>query len=183
MALDSETAGSFTGGSDSSQLSMFVVRIGNPVDSSIVSDTVMGRVTTNDLVVLVSSVLSNPVTVQHPKSSQSTTHTLLSLRPEVTGWLELVDTDRSRLTANNTLGDWSLPASSSDSGPVDDVTFFGLEAKFSGLVDSGRVVDPADDGELSVLPGPDSEDEVHEIRLFLPPKFFEILVGSHLSQI
>ena len=41
------------------------------------------------------------------------------------------------------------------------------------------MVDTRNDGKLSVLPVSDSEDEVHEVTLFLSPKFFQVLIGSH----
>lgn len=180
MSFDSETATGFTSGGDSSQLSVFLVGLGDPADVGVVSDGVVGGINTDDFVVFVGSVLGDPVAVEHSESSQSSADPLLSLGSEVAGGLELVDTDWGGLSSDDTLGDGSLSASSSDSGSVDDVALLGLEAEFTGLVGTGGVVDAGDDGELSVLPGAYSEDEVHEVGLFLPPQLFQIFVGSHV---
>ena len=66
--------------------------------------------------------------------------------------LELVDTLVNGLAVNDTLGDGSLAASSSDSDSVDHVALLGLVAELSGLVGSAGSVDLVNDGELSVLP-------------------------------
>ena len=95
------------------------------------------------------------------------------------GRLELVDTFISWLTVDLSLVDWSLSASSSDSDSVDDIALLSFESELSCLVWSGRPVAFVDDWELSVFPGSDSEKESHDIRLFLTPKFFKILVCSH----
>lgn len=93
----------------------------------------------------------------------------------------MVDTDGGGFSGDDTFGDGSFSSSSSDSASVDDVSFFGFVSEFSGFVDSGGVVDSADDGQLSVLPGSDSEDEVHQVALFFTPEFFKVLVCSHYA--
>jgi len=182
VTLDSKTSAGLTSRSDSSQLSVLLVGLGNPVDSGVVSDAVVVGVNANDLVVFVGSVLSNPIAVQDSQAAESSTDSLFSLGAEVSGGLELVDTDGSRLSRDDTFGDGSFATSSSDSASVDDIAFFGLEAELSGLVGARGVVDSADDGQLSVLPGADSEDEVHQVALFLSPEFFKVLIGSHTTK-
>ena len=95
------------------------------------------------------------------------------------GLLDLSDTLVDGLTADNSLVDWSLSSSSSDSNSVDNVSLLGLESEGSGLLSSGWSVDLVADGELSVLPGSDSEDESHNIRLLLSPELLEVFVGTH----
>lgn len=180
MTLNSESSVGLSSRGQSSKLSMLVLGSGDPVDSWIVSDGVMGWVDKNDLIVFVGSVLGNPVTVQDSESLEGSAGSLLSLGSEVSGGLQLIDTNRGWLSSDDTLGDWSLPATSSNSDSVDDIAVFGLESQSSGFVGSGRLVGPVDDWQLSVLPSPDSENEVHSVGLFLPPEFFEILVGSHV---
>ena len=68
------------------------------------------------------------------------------------GWLELVDTLVDWFTVDNTLANWSLSATSSDSNSVDDVALLGLVTELSGLVESAWSVNLVDDGELSVFP-------------------------------
>ena len=179
VTLDSETSAGFSCGGDSSKFSVLVVGVGNPVDSGVVPDSIVGGVNHDNLVVFVCSVLADPVAVEHSQSSESTASTFLSLGSEVSGGLELVDTNGSGLAGDNTLGHGSLSSSSSNSDSVDNVALLGLEAELAGLFGTRGVVDSGDDWELSVFPGPDSEDEVHQVTLFLAPKFFKVLVGSH----
>ena len=158
---------------------MLVLRLSDPVYSWIISDAVVGCVNHNHLVVLVRSVLRNPITVKHTKASDSSSDSFFGLRSQVSGGFQLVDTDAGGFSADDTLGDWSLPATPSDSNPVDDVAVLGLVAEFSGFVGSGWFVGPGDDGHLPVLPSSDSEDEGHDIRLLLPPYLFQIFVRTH----
>ena len=180
MALDSETSVGFSGGGQSSEFSMLVLGSGDPVDSGVVSDGIVSGVDEDDFVILVGSILGDPVAVEYSESLEGSSGSLFGLGPEISSGLELVDTDGRGLSADDTLGDGSLSATSSDSDSVDDVAVFGLETESSGLVGSRRLVGSVDDGQLSVLPGSDSEDEVHGIGLFLSPEFFEIFVGSHV---
>lgn len=169
VALHAQASARLACRSDASQLSVLLMRSSDPVDARVVADGVVGGVHQDHLVVFVGSVLGNPVTVEHSQATEGATDTLLSLGAEVAGGLELVDTHGGRLSSHDTLGDGSLAASSADAGAVDDVAVLGLVAEFAGLVGARGVVDSGDDGELTVLPGADSEDEVHEVALFLAP--------------
>lgn len=152
----------------------------DPVDSGVVSDGIMSWVHENDLIVLVDTVLADPIAVQDSESSKSSPNSFLGLWSKISCWLELVDTDWGGLSADNTPVHWSLSASSSDPNSVDNEAILGLIAEFSGLVGSGGVINTGDDGELSVLPGPNSHKESHDVTLLLAPKFFQILVDTHL---
>jgi hypothetical protein len=68
----------------------------------------------------------------------------------------VVDTLSDGFTVSGTLGDRLLSVSSSDSDSVDNVALLGLVAQSSSLVGSRRSGCSVDDGELSVLPTPDS---------------------------
>ena len=92
MALHSEASTGFACRGSSSHFTVLVGRVADPVDAGIVADAVVRGVCKDDLVVLVGTVLGNPVRVQHSKGAQSTTNTLLGLRPEVASGLQLVDT-------------------------------------------------------------------------------------------
>lgn len=158
---------------------MLLVGASDPVDVGVVADGVVGGVAEDHFVVFVGSVLTDPVAVEHAEGSEGSANALLGLGAEVAGGLELVDTHGSRLSSDDSLGDGSLAASSADAGSVDDVALLGLVAEFAGFVGTGGVVDSDDDGQLAVLPSADSEDEVHQVALFLPPEFFQVFVGSH----
>lgn len=113
---------------------MLLVGLGNPVDSRIVADGVVGGVSEDNLEVFVGAVLGNPIGVEHSEATQGSANSLFGLGPEVSGRLELVDSDRSGLTSDDTLGDGSLSSTSSDADSVDNITLLGLVAEFAGLV-------------------------------------------------
>lgn len=86
----------------------------DPVNSWVVLDCIVGGVDANDLIVLVSGVLVDPIRVQNSQSSYSSSNSLLSDALQVPCELELSDTLVLGLAINNALGDGLLPASSSD---------------------------------------------------------------------
>jgi hypothetical protein len=147
-------------GGKTSGFSVLVNGVGDPVDSGITSDSLVRRVDTNDLVVLVDTVLVDPVRVQDAQVSAPPADTLLGGSPEAPLELEVVDTLSDGLTVGGTLGDGLLSVSSSDSDSVDDVALLGLVTQSSSLVGSGRSGCSVDDGELSVLPTPRAERSV-----------------------
>jgi hypothetical protein len=133
----------------------------------------------DDLVVLVDSVLVDPVRVQDPQVGTSTTDTLLSGGLEASLELEVVDTLPNGLTVGGTcssashishpmltlrnshnrltLGSGSLPVTPPDPDSVDDVSLLGLVTQPPGLVGPGRPGSPVDDRELTVLPTTDDD--------------------------
>lgn len=112
----------------------------------------MVGVNKDDFVELESTVLTYPVGVENSEVGASSSDSLLSDGSVGSGWLELVDTLVDWLTVNNTLANWSLSTSSSDSNSVDNVSLLGLVSELSGLIDSAWSVNLVDDGELSVFP-------------------------------
>ncbi len=74
-----------------------VDRLGNPVDASVTTDSLVLRVDEDDLVVLVGGVLVDPVGVQDTQVGAAAADTLLSGGTESTLVLELVDTHVGRL--------------------------------------------------------------------------------------
>ena len=77
----------------------------------------------------------------------------------------LLDTGILWLTVVDTLGD--------------DITLLGLISESVSLVWARRLAGSVDGRQLSVLPGSDSENESHNIRLLLVPQLLEVLVSSH----
>lgn len=75
---------------------------------------------------------------------------------------------------------WSLSTSSSDSNSINNIAVFSFVSELSSFVRSSWMVDSGDDRELSVLPGSNSHKESKNVALFLSPKFFQILVDTHV---
>lgn len=131
---------------------MLVFVGGDPVNSGVSSDGLVEGVNHDDFEEFEGSVLTNPVRVEDSEVSASSADSLLSNSSVRSGGLELVDTLVDGLSVNNTLGDGSLTASTSDSNSVDNVSLLGLVTELSGLISAAGSVDFVDDGKLSVLP-------------------------------
>lgn len=65
------------------ELSVFLDRLGDPVDLGIPPDGLVERVDEDDLEVLVGRVLADPVGAEDAESLQTTTDTLLARRTKV----------------------------------------------------------------------------------------------------
>jgi hypothetical protein len=134
----------------------------------------------DDLVVVVGTILVDPVGVQDTEVTRAATDALLGDRPEVADGGD-EDTLRGGLTVDDTLGNRPLAATTTDGNAVDDVALLGLVAETPGLVGASGVVDPADLGELPVLPSADAEEEAEHIALLLAPELLEVLVSAHFG--
>lgn len=141
-----------TSGSDTSAFSVLLLGAGDPVDSGVSSDGLVAGVNHDDFEELEGSVLTYPVGVEYSQVAAFSADSLLSDGSVGSGGLKLVDTLVNWFTVNNTLGDWLLSATSSDSDSVDNVTLLGFVTELSGLVESAWSVDLVDDWKLSVLP-------------------------------
>lgn len=179
VSLISKSSVALSGGSQTSEFSMFVHGVANPVDSGVISDGIVLGVNADDLEELVGSVFRDPEGVEDSQGRHSLTDSFFSNRSEGSLALELGNTLTGRLSVDDTLGHGSFSSSSSDLNSVDHVSLFGLVTESSGLVRSGRSGGSVDGGQLSVFPSSNTEDKSHHISLFLSPKFFQIFVSSH----
>ena len=179
-ASGEETSVLLTSGGKTSALSVLLLVRSDPVDLGVSSDSLVVGVNKDDFEELEGSVLADPVGVEDSEVSASSSDSLFSDSSVRSVGLKLVDTLVDGFTVDNTLGDWLLSATSSDSDSVNDVTLLSLVTELSGLIGSGRSGTFVDDWELSVFPCSHSEDESQNVRLLLSPKFFKILVSSHL---
>ena len=152
VAASEETSVLLASSGEAAGFSVLVLVGGNPVDSGVSSDSLVSGVNKDDLIELEGSILTNPVRVEDSEVSATSANTLLSNSSVGSGGLELVDTLVDGLAVNNTLGDGSLAATTSDSNSVDNVALLGLVSELSGLIGTGWSVDLVNDGELSVLP-------------------------------
>jgi hypothetical protein len=165
---------------DSSKTARFTVlvdRVGDPVDTGIATDSLVRRIDKDDFKVLVSSVLVDPVRVQHTEVSTLTANTFFSSGTERTLVLQLRNTLIDRLTESSTLRNRSLTATTTHTDTVDDKTLLGLVTQTTSLVRTRRARSTVNDIQLSEFPTSNTEQETGNIRLLLSGKFFEILVG------
>lgn len=139
-------------GGKASGISALVLVGSNPVNSGVTGDSLVLGVNKDDFEELESSILANPVRVEDSEVSAASSDSLLSNSSVGSARLELVDTLIDGLTVNDTLRDWSLSTTSSDSDSVDHVSLLGLVSELSGLVGTTGSVTLVNDGELSVFP-------------------------------
>ena len=178
-----KTSRFLTGGGETSELSVGLLTGADPVDAGVVSDSGVVGVDHDDFVEFVRSILSNPVGVEDSEVRALAANTLFSGRLVSSLLLELADTLVDGLSEDGSLSNGTLTSSTSDADSVDNVTLRSLVTELSGLIGSGRSLALVDDGELSVFPGADSEDETEEIGLLSLPHFFEVLVCAHNNYI
>ena len=119
--------------SESTTLTAFLDRITNPVHTRITTNSTVRRINQNNLVVLVSGILGNPVRVEDTQILASGSDTRLSKCLQAAGWLELGDTLRGWLTVYNSLADWRS-ASTTDTDSVDDKSLLGLVSQASVIM-------------------------------------------------
>jgi hypothetical protein len=178
-SLLEETSGLLAGGGLSSEFSVGHLSGTDPVDARVVADSGVVGIDHDDFVEFVRSILSNPVGVKDSEVRALAANTLLSGRLVSSLLLELADTLVDGLSEDGSLSYGTLSSSTSDADSVDNVTLSSLVSELSGLIGSGRSLALVDDGELSVFPSSDSEDETEEIGLLSLPHFFEVLVCAH----
>lgn len=172
------STGFASGGGESTQLTVLVDGVHDPVDAGVVTDGSMSNVDQDDLVELVGGVLVDPVGVEHTEVSASLGGSLLGLGAQRTLPLELVNTLSGGLSVDNTLGGRSLSSSSSHTDSVDHISLLGLVSETAGLVRSGGARSTVDSVQLSVLPAANTQNETQNIALLLAPKFFQVFVST-----
>ena len=152
VALSLKTSVLLASGGKTSGLSVLLLVGGNPVDSSVLGDGLVVGVNKDDFEELESTVLADPVRVENSEVSAASADSLLSDSAVRSVGLELVDTLVDGLSVDDTLGDGSLAATTSDSNSVDHVALLGLVSELSGLIGAAGSVALVDHRELSVLP-------------------------------
>lgn len=165
-----ETSALSSGRSQTSHFTVLVSGLADPVNSRVVTDGTVVGVNHDDLEPLVNRVLTNPVRVQHSQGTALATGSLLSDRSKVSDKLLLSDTGVLGLSVVDTLRHSLLSVTSLDTDSVDHEALLSLVSQAVSLIGTRGLSGSVDRGELSVLPGSDSENESHDIRLLLGPK-------------
>ena len=108
----------------------------DPVDSSVSSDCLVEGVDEDYFEEFVSAILTYPVGVENSEVSASSANSLLSNSSVRSGGLELIDTLVDGLSVDNTLANWLLSSTSSNSDSVDHIPLLSLISELSSLVGS-----------------------------------------------
>jgi len=163
-------------------LATLVHRIRDPANSGVTTNGLVIRVYENNLVVLVDTILIDPVRVQDPQVPAPLANTLLCCAPETALELQVVDTLANGFAISGTLGHRFFAVTPPDTDTVDNVALLRFVAKTTGLVRTGRTGRAMDNIQLPVFPTPNTEEEAEDIRLFLLVKLSDVLVRAHLAR-
>merc|ERR1719463_201397 len=154
----------------------------DPVDSGIVTDSLVEWVDHDDFIPDMSSIIANPVGVQNTKFLQLPSNAFLGTTLEVTGRLLLLHTMMPWLSIDNALEAHLLAATTLDAHTVDHDALLSLVTQLPGLVWPCWARRTNDSRKLAKLPSAYTTDESHHIRLLLAPQLLKILVGTHGSK-
>lgn len=161
-------------------LTVLVNRVGDPVDTGIAADGLVVRVDTDDLKVLVHTVLVYPVRVEHTQVGSLATNTLLSENAERAVGLKVVHTLVNGLTVRSTLMSMLLAVATAHANTVNHVALLGLVTQTASLVGARRARGAVDNVQLAVLPAAHTQEEAEDVALLLLVELLEVLVGTHL---
>eukprot|EP00732_Lithocolla_globosa_P002405 Lithocolla_globosa_v1_NODE_1561_length_2485_cov_1241.114815.p2 type:complete len:177 gc:universal NODE_1561_length_2485_cov_1241.114815:1200-1730(+) len=165
-----------TSSCQTAHLSVFVYRIADPVDTSIISDGLVSNVHHDDFEEFVGGVLVNPIRVENTETSDGTTNTLFSNTSELTGKFKLVHTVGLGFAVGLTLDDGAFATSTANTHSVNDIPLLGLVSHTTGLVGTRRTRGTVDGVELAKFPASHTQNEAKNVGLFLLVKLLQILV-------
>ena len=179
LALAGKSPVLLASGGETPSLSPGVGSIADPVDGWVVLDGGVVWIDEDALVVLIGTILVDPVGVEEPEGWESLTGLVLSKSLEGKLWSKLVDMVGPVLTVEPVLGSNTPSATLADTDAVHDVALLGLVAEPTGLIWAGWLGEPNELWKLAVFPAPKAEKIAHDIALLLGPKFAEVLVSTH----
>jgi hypothetical protein len=179
VSLDAESSVLAAGGGQTPSLAVLHDGLADPVDTGIVADDHMGRITQDNFVIFVSGVLVDPVRVEHSEVAALSADTLLSDTAKVSGKFKLIDTLVLGLSVHNSLMVRPLAATSAHGNAVDHESLLSLISELVGLVSSGGSVNTDNLLVLTVFPGSHTKQKAHDITLLLSPHLLKIFVCTH----
>jgi len=149
---------------------MLMLRVAEPVDTRIISDSVMGRINQDNLVELVRRVLAYPVGVEDTESTADVAaNPFLSNASEAASRLLLPYTLVLRFAVDDSLGNSLLPITTANPHSVDNVALLRLVSKSAGFVWPSGSLASVDGWQVAILPRPYAHKETQHIRLLLLP--------------
>lgn len=179
VSLDAEAARLASGRGESAHLAMLVDCVADPVHSRIAADGGMVGVDADHLVVLVGSVLVDPVRVQDAKTSALAAHSFLGHRSQIALELELVDALVLRFAEDDTFAVGTLAPAAAHGRAKHAEALLGFESKLVRLVVSRRLRATTDLRLLPVLPGANAHQVSEHVTLLLLPQLLQVFVSAH----
>lgn len=164
VALVAETARLAASAGEAALFTVLVHRVDDPVDARVVADNCMAWVHADNLVVLVSSILVDPVAVEYAETANLASDTLLGDRAQVADELQLGNTLVLGLSVDNTLANRPLASTTTNSNAENRETLLGLVAEHACLVRASGLADAVDLWQLTVLPRTHTQQEAEHCR-------------------
>ena len=177
MPLAAETAVLATGGGETTDFTVLVHGVADPIDSGVVAHDLVHGVNHDHFVVLVHGIFIEPVRVQDAQGAAAASGALFSHGAQVAREFQLLHTLVNGLTVADTLVHGSLAAAATHARAVDAKALLGLVPEAPGLVGARGARDAHHGGELAVLPHAHALKEAEYIALLLLPKFLNVLVS------
>lgn len=147
-----DTTALLASSSKAAALAVLVHWVGNPVDAGITTNGLVVRVHTDDLKVLVDTVLVHPVRVEDAQVRHLATDTLLSKHTKRALRLELVHTLVNRLAVGSALANVLLTVTTANTHTVDNIALLSFVSKAASLVRTRRTRRAVHNVELAVFP-------------------------------
>ena len=136
----------------------------------------MVRINEDNLVVLVNTVLVDPVRVQDTEVTASLADTLLRNALKTSLRLQVVDTLADGLAVSGTLGDLLFAVTPAYTDTVDDIALLGLVAETTSPVGARRAGCTVDNIQLTVLPAAMIVSSVQFLEMF---SYEDLVLTAH----
>merc|ERR1712062_122214 len=166
---------------ETSQLTVLVDSLADPVDTRISTDGFVHGINHDDFVVHVCGILADPIRTQHSKSSSQTTGSFFSFGTNATLKFDLVDSLTFWFTISCTLRYRLLTATTTQTDTVDDISLLGSVPQSSSFIRTSGSRSSMDGCKMTKLPTSNSEQETKKITLFLFVQLLQVFVSTHLD--
>jgi len=171
----------FANAGKTTRFTVLVHRFRDPVNSRVTTNSFVVGVNQDNLVVLVDTILIDPVRVEDSKVTASAANSLLRNTPQTTLGFEVVNTLANGLTKSSTLGNVLFAVTPPDTNTIDNITLLGLVTQSASLIGARRTGSTVNDLQLAVFPAPHTEKETEDIRLLLFVELPDVFVCTHLA--
>jgi len=172
----------FSDAGETTSFSPFVDWVSDPVDSCVTTNSFVIWVDQDNLIILINTVLVDPVRVQNSQISTPPTDSFLGNTSETSLGFEMVYTLAHGLAVCGTFRDMLFAVTPPDTDTVNHITLLGLVTQSASLVRARRARSSVDDIQLAVFPAPHTEEESKDIRLFLFVKLANVFVRAHFCR-
>jgi hypothetical protein len=179
MSLFAQSSRFASGAGESSQFSVLVNWIDDPLDAWVVSDAFVCWIDKDDFIILHGSILIDPIGIENTQIGILASDLLFCHGLQVAFELEMVDTGMFWFSENHTAMILTLATTATDTTTDNHKARLGFETQTVGLIRTSGLVDAGDLVALTIFPSADAKEETKGVRLLVTPQFLEELVSWH----